>query len=156
MGISGFCCFHGEMWGNYQNSQQEQVTLFSIYIWVFSNTSYFTYSIEIGWNRNKNATLGGKEEGQKYFLLIREGNKNIRSKRKHDTQKTKLWCKVHPKYCIFLIRIFIRVDRTSKKREKERIIFKFMMLLGGYERKQDGRWGQRRTLTLFVMINFLY
>ena len=86
MGISA-CCY-GEVWGNYQNSKQGQATLISTYIWVcFLNTSYFTYSKETGGNRNKNFKLVGRKERQKY-LLIQEGNKNIRSKRKCDKQKT--------------------------------------------------------------------
>lgn len=100
MAISA-CC-HGEIWGNYQNSKPGQASLISTYIWVCCvNTSYFTYSIETGWNRNKNFKLVGRKERQKY-LLIQEGNKNIRSKRKCDKQKHKLWCKVkskpHPAY----------------------------------------------------------
>ena len=72
MAISA-CC-HGEIWGNYQNSKPGQASLISTYIWVCCvNTSYFTYSIETGWNRNKNFKLVGRKERQKY-LLIQEGN----------------------------------------------------------------------------------
>ena len=115
-GISA-CC-HGEICGNYQNSKQGQTTLISTYIWVcFLNTSYFTYSIEIGWNRNKNFKLVGRKEKQRY-LLIQEGNKNIKSKRKCDKKQSMMQSKEQTPFCIFL-KLYICVDRTCEKRENK-------------------------------------